>query len=293
MQTLLIGLRELLLKPLTAGQPQNVLNPPVENAASLPAHQRLDEVLYRLLNRLIGEAISPDGSRVNYEQMRASRSFQDEFLVLAAALREFEPAQLRATAEKLAFWINLYNVLVIHGVIALGIRRSVSERWAGLAFFRQAAYCVGGQRLTLDDIEHGILRSNRGHPFLPGAQFADDDPRLGWALPHTDARIHFALNCASHSCPPIGVYHPARMDQQLNLAAAHFVDQDVEVAEENSLRLSSIFRWYQSDFGGKQGILDFLLRYLPEHDSRRRVVETRRRSLRLIYRPYDWKLNRM
>lgn len=289
---MLIQLREFLLNGLTGSQSQRVLNnPPGQEIPPAPM-ERLDEALRLLLNRLIGDAISPDGKEVDYQRLRSNSLFTRDFRDLTIALNRFDPRQLRSRAEQICFWINLYNVLVLHAVIELNVRNSVSERWGGLAFFRQAAYRVGGQRLSLDDIEHGILRANRGHPFLPGAQFAARDPRLAWSLPRVDARIHFALNCASRSCPPIGVYRPALLDQQLDLAAAHFIEQDIERVEENSLRLSSIFRWYQQDFGGSEGVIDFLLRFLPVGDSRRGWLVENRRVVNLLYRPYNWQLNR-
>ncbi|GAP12136.1 hypothetical protein BECAL_03338 [Bellilinea caldifistulae] len=288
---MLIRIREFLLDRLTGTPSDRVLNESTGRAPTLTPSQPLDEALRGLMNRLIGEAVSPDGSRVDYARLRTSPLFREDFMELAAGLAHFNPADLPELPQQMSFWINIYNVLVLHGVIALGVQRSVSERWAGLTFFRQAAYRIGGQRLSLDDIEHGILRVNRGHPLLPGAQFADGDPRLDWVLPRLDERIHFTLNCASRSCPPIGVYQPEQLDRQLDLATAHFVDQDVERPTGNSLRLSSIFRWYQGDFGGKEGVIDFLRRYLPENDPRREWIETHRHTLSLIYRPYDWGLN--
>jgi hypothetical protein len=290
---MLIQLREFLLNGLTGSHPQRVLNnPPGQEIPPAPM-ERLDEALRLLLNRLIGDAISPDGKEVDYQRLRSSSLFSRDFRNLTIALNRFDPRQLRSRAEQICFWINLYNVLALHAVIELNVHTSVSERWGGLAFFRQAAYCVGGQRLSLDDIEHGILRANRGHPFLPGPQFAKNDPRLAWALPRVDARIHFALNCASRSCPPIGVYRPTHLAQQLDLAAAHFVEQDIERVGETGLRLSSIFRWYQQDFGGVEGVIDFLLRFLPAGDPRRGWLVENRRSVNLLYRPYDWQLNRL
>jgi hypothetical protein len=80
-----------------------------------------------------------------------------------------------------------------------------------------------------------------------------------------DPRIHFALNCASRSCPPIGVYDAERIDAQLDLAAASFVANDVEIdSRAGVVRLSAIFRWYAGDFGGRAGVIAFLKERLPE-----------------------------
>jgi hypothetical protein len=159
-----------------------------------------------------------------------------------------------------------------------------------LTFFRRAAYLVGEQRMSLDDIEHGILRGNRGHPFLPGPQFASRDARLAWVLP-LDARLHFALNCASRSCPPIRVYTAEKLDAQLAMAANSFVDSDLRLEPGvRTMFLSSIFKWFLKDFGGRSGIAAFLLAHLPA-DERREWVINNRDKLRFKYEPYDWGLN--
>jgi len=74
--------------------------------------------------------------------------------------------------------LKTHNTLVIDAVIQFGVKYSVTEGRLGvLAFFERAAYQIGGHRFSLTDIEHGILRTNRGFPYLPGSHFASDDPR--------------------------------------------------------------------------------------------------------------------
>jgi hypothetical protein len=106
-----------------------------------------------------------------------------------------------------------------------------------------------------------------------------------------DARIHFALNCASRSCPPIGVYDAADLDAQLDLATRNFVAAEVTVDPARSaVRLSSIFRWYQGDFGGRRGVIAFLLQHLPD-DENSRWLAAQGDDVRFVYQPYDWSLN--
>src|SRR5690606_36544813 len=114
----------------------------------------------------------------------------------------FDPKGLSSWEERAALWINIYNALTIDAVIAFGIRESVREV-PRMGFFRQAAYCIGGHIFSLDDIEHGILRGNRRHPAYPVPQFDEKDPRRYAILPF-EPKIHFALTCASRSCPPFG-----------------------------------------------------------------------------------------
>ncbi len=194
--------------------------------------------------------------------------------------------------ERLAFWINVYNALVIDAVIAFGVEESVTEGVAGVVrFFRCAAYNVGGQRFSAEDIEHGVLRANHGHPYVPGPQFSSSDPRAPWVVSPLDPRIHFALNCASRSCPPIGVYDAENIDAQLDLATANFVNAEVEIdPEAGELRLSRIFQWYTGDFGGRAGVIDFLLAHLPA-DEKREWLASHRQDVALSYQPYDWTLN--
>ncbi len=242
------------------------------------------------MNRLKAHAISQDGMRVNYADARRSRDYAYYREQLLPQLAAFDPAVLRTRAERVAFWINLYNAVVIDAVITAGVTRSVTEgSLGGLRFFRRAGCVVNGQRLSCDDIEHGILRANRGHPFIPGHQFTSNDPRRAWVIEPPDPRIHFALNCASRACPPIGVYDAGRLNEQLWQAACSFVDQSTRRAGE-VLEVSALFRWYAGDFGGRAGVIHFLCAHLP-HDNRRAVIERCDTRTRLRYADYDWGLN--
>jgi hypothetical protein len=145
--------------------------------------------------------------------------------------------------------------------------------------------------MNCDDIEHGILRANKGHPMLPGPQFASSDPRLSWAVDPLDMRIHFALNCAGRSCPPIQIYTPDDIDNQLELAARNFVNSDVSVGPiDNTIHLSAIYNWFSGDFGGREGIIDFLIDHLPDDERKTWLVE-HRNKVTFRYKPYDWGLN--
>jgi hypothetical protein len=227
---------------------------------------------------------------VDYAALRVNPIYED-FRHCTAKLRTFDPSALLDRNTGLAFWINLYNTLVLDAVIALGVRRSVMEQRAGLTFFRQAAYIVGSQRMSCDDIEHGILRANRGHPFYPGMQFQSSDPRLKWVIEPFDVRVHFALNCASRSCPPIRAYSQENLDSQLELATRSYLAADVQILPaENVLYLSSIFKWFAADFGGRDGIIDFILSHLPDEAGQTWLSKQRDR-VALRYKPYDWTLN--
>jgi hypothetical protein len=245
------------------------------------------------VNAFKAAAWDEKGIRVDYARLRDSEAYSSYRSSCAPLLGLLDLTALSTRGEQLAFWINLYNALVIDAVITFGVRQSVTEGRIGLLrFFRRAAYEVGGLRFSCDDIEHGILRGNRGHLLIPGPQFAPSDPRRSWVMTPPDPRIHFALNCASRSCPPIGVYDANLVDQQLDQAAGNFINADVAIDQkQGEVELSSIFRWYAGDFGGRAGVVALLLRYLPPEDNRRRWLADHQDQARLVYRPYDWTLN--
>ena len=284
----IITLRETVLDSITNAQKSQALNLAGDsNSASLECE--LTAELRVRLQEILGMAYHEEDGNVDYAALRASVAYAD-YRECAAQLNGFDPASISGN-ERIAFWINLYNALTLDAVIALKIQNSVTEQWAGFKFFRQAAYMVGGKRMSCDDIEHGILRGNRGHPFLPGSQFHQTNPRRAWVIEPPDPRIHFALNCASRSCPPIRVYSADKLDEQLDMATRNFLADDARISRaEKTIHLSAIFKWFQADFGGREGVMEFLLAHLPR-DERRDWLVQNRRTARLRYAPYDWRLN--
>lgn len=281
-----------LLYALQGADAKTVLNagPPGALATAAPT---LAADLRRLANALKGAAYNPTQNRLDYAQV-AQLPLYAEYVALTQQLAHFDPATLANDAERAAFWINLYNALVIDAVIRCGVRRSVTEC---VGFFHKAAYCVGGLRYSADDIENGILRGNRPSPAWPVARpFATGDPRAGHQLP-LDPRLHFTLVCASGSCPLINVYDPTALDAQLDSATRTFINNggaEVDQAH-NVLYLSQIFQWYASDFGSgplllwhPRPLLAFIARYLDSAADRAFLFAA---NPRLRFRPYDWGLN--
>jgi hypothetical protein len=191
---------------------------------------------------------------------------------------------------------NLYNALIIDAVIAYGARRSITEI---PSVFDRAAYRIGGFRFSANDIEHGILRANAGHPLLPGAQFHRDDPRIKYVLDRIDPRIHFALVCGANSCPAIGFYRADKLDAQLDLAACAFVNDGNLRLDRSTMtvHLSAIFSWYAADFGAalygyrkQDRLLRFAAQYVDNADDRA-FIERHISRLRVRFIKYDWGLN--
>jgi len=246
------------------------------------------EALRKLRNDLKREALDENG-QVDYAKLQASPTFA-EMKRTSGLLHTIDPEEMIDDATRIAFWINLYNVLAIHGVLALGIRESVMEV---PSFFGVVAYRVGSFVLTLDEIENGVLRRNAPHPATGSHLFDNDDPRLKLCPSRIDPRIHAALVCASTSCPPVAFYEASKLEAQLELATLNYVASDVEVDDANqSVRVPITFRYYQSDFGRVEGVRLFLLDHA--RDAQRDALEAAfEAGYELDYHRYDWSLNAM
>jgi len=202
------------------------------------------------------------GAQVDYRAL-VSRKQELELVVrqLGSPSQEAERGWTRE--ERIPFWINAYNVFTLKAIAerypVRGIRQ-IRGVWTDLRF-RAAS-----RELTLDDIEHRILRPE-----------------------FKDARVHFAINCASVSCPPLREepYVAARLDAQLDEAARRYLASPLGLrAAGRTLYVSSIFKWYGEDFL-PAGVLGAIVRYGPT--AAQEIA--RSRDVRVRFLPYDWSLN--
>ncbi len=184
-------------------------------------------------------------------------------------LSEQDPRQLRK-AEQLPYWINLYNALTAEVVLRNPDKSSIRDMGEG--FFSSGPWGdklieIAGESLSLDDIEHRILR-----PI--------------WR----DQRIHYAVNCASISCPNLAVvpYTTENVEEMLGDAEIIYINhpRGVSFDARGRLTLSKIFSWYSGDFAGDEA---GLLQYLSTRHAAA-AAELREYAGRVRY-DYDWNLN--
>jgi hypothetical protein len=284
--------REKILNRVLQVDPNVILTSQKFSTKGISGDSSLAGDIKTSLNQIKSLAMTENG-KVDYQKLVGDPLYQS-FRELVEKLQNFDYRNLSTREEKLAFWINLYNALVIDAVIQEKIRDSVTETRLGiLAFFQKAAYQVKGLRFSLTDIEHGVLRSNSGFPYFPAPHFGPSDPRHKAVVRPFDLRIHFALNCASNSCPPIGVYTPEKIQDQLDLAARNFINSDLVINSDlKTISISKIFQWYQDDFGGVPGIISLLMKYINDHDTKRWLTNNQQ-SIKIQFHPYDWGLNKI
>lgn len=260
----------------------------LNNGSAGTAESDIASRLMQTSKALLSEGIDLETGLVNYEAIQRSSTYA-QFHELSSTLTHIRINDLGDGPEYTAFWINIYNALIIDAIIQFDIRGSIMRR---PGIFRQAAYEINGMRFSADDIEHGILRQNRPNPVLPFRPFSTDDPRLVYMVADFDPRIHFALVCGAMSCPPISHYSAEKLDFQLDQAASSFINGgDVTWdATSNTLWLSRIFDWYEGDFGGRKGVIDLLRQHSRDENVRNLSLSDR---FRVRYKPYDWGVNKV
>ncbi|WP_029458516.1 DUF547 domain-containing protein [Solidesulfovibrio alcoholivorans] len=203
---------------------------------------------------------------VDYAGLKKDEATLDNYL---AALAAVDPAALSGP-ERFAYYINVYNAWTLKLILEHypGIR---SIKDAGNLFrspWQRAFVRLRAGTVSLDDVEHGILRP----------QFHDP-------------RVHFAVNCASKSCPPLAgaPYAGATLDAALDAAARACINNPANTFfKDGTLHVSRIFDWYGEDFGGPEGVWRFIRRYAAPPLAAAMDAAGRHE---LAYTPYDWSLN--
>ncbi len=218
-----------------------------------------------LLKRYVKEGL------VDYRGVQQERVILDRYLNSLAAT---DPAQLASREEQLAFWINAYNSCVFQAVLDRYPLKSVKQV---KGFFDGRHFRIGGRDLTLNQIE-------------------EQGRALG------DWRIHFAVVCASTSCPTLRseAYAAERLNEQLADQAERFLSNTQWGLKVNgaTLWVSKVFDWYEKDFvlSGQGDALrrltaPKLLALLAPYLSAEAASATKQPKLGLKYFPYDWSLN--
>lgn len=183
-----------------------------------------------------------------------------------------------------AFWINLYNAFNL--LMMKGDPKASQNRRGRMKHFMKKEIEIAGEKLSLMNIENDLLR--RGRLWWSLGYVSRPFPKSYFRRFRTeklDARIHFALNCGAMSCPPIRFYDPIDIDAQLELATKGFIATEVRQKSgepESTLYVSSIFRLYQGDFGGKRGIIDWIRRHREDLPFGK---------IKLRWLSYDWTID--
>ena len=218
---------------------------------------------WQLYNQLLKQHVTTgqvDGITLN--QVDYSALKQDpRWPRLLSMLESYSLSELETGEEQIAFYINAYNILAIKTVVDNWPLESIKDEGSWLSpVWKRDAGVLDGKTFTLDQIEHKILRKM-------------DEPR-----------IHFAIVCASLSCPDLRAeaYVAEQLDSQLDDQLQQFVANPGKgsVAEGNRVKISKIFDWFEEDFESAGGVLS----YLQQNTA---ILATKLDG----YLDYDWRVN--
>ncbi|KAH3698494.1 uncharacterized protein LOC127862312 isoform X2 [Dreissena polymorpha] len=251
----------------------------------------LGEDIRKLILKIYNSFLSSDGKKVNYKGIGESSEFE-QYIRLTKELVRVQIVEA-SREEKLAFFINVYNALVIHANVTMGPPVNLWQRYK---FFNTVRYIIGGYEYSLQDIENGVLRANRKGIGMFTRPFGSSDPRVKVALTEHEPLIHFALVCGAKSCPPIKTYSSEGIYEQLKLAAESFLEGDdgcqVDMGNK-TIKLSQILKWYSLDFGkNKEEVVEWVHKHMAESEKRSQVGELlSSKNFKLSHMPYDWGIN--
>ncbi|XP_014667662.1 PREDICTED: uncharacterized protein LOC106809184 [Priapulus caudatus] len=256
----------------------------------LPASALGESLRHQVLS-IYGSHLSAEGKAVDYNGIAESEEFAS-YVNLTRELQRVDVSSL-SREEKLAFFINVYNALVIHANITVGPPHNLWQRYR---FFSTISYIIGGASYSLQDIENGILRANRkgvGQLFRP---FGKSDPRLKVALQSPEPLIHFALVCGAKSCPPIKTYSAKNINEELQISAKSFLESDDGCTLDVSgheLALSQIFKWYREDFGStNEEVAQWVYSHMEENEKKVKLGDMLKdKNVKVTFMPYDWSMN--
>jgi len=223
-------------------------------AYSLCISLHAQKVDYSLWNSVLQDHVSNEG-QVDYKALQSNSINLDNYLKL---LSKTSPDTSWSKQQSLAFWINAYNAMTINLVLRhypLKSIKDIKNPWG------QRIWRIGDKLYNLEDIEHQILRKM-------------DEPR-----------IHFAIVCASISCPKLQneAFQASKIDTQLTKATKEFLaDTNRNNISKYSLELSKMFQWFSKDFKQNGSLIDFLNQYADIEISDKAKIK---------FKDYNWNLN--
>ncbi len=228
---------------------------------------------YEAWNTLLAEIVTPDG-KADYPRLADRRDQLDAFVAqLGAMSPESHAETFPSDEDRLAYWINAYNAFTLHAIMAEYPITSVWKTRDG-QFFQRKRHIAGGRAVSLDEIEHEILRGTFAEP-----------------------RIHFAINCGSNGCPPLrpSAYEGSGLRDTLRAATEQFLGSEWNCRIDRATRrifISRIFKMYAEDFAGTEGTSQEyrrgVLRFVAQHTG---VPFEQIADYEVVYNTYDWGLN--
>ncbi|KAK8522339.1 hypothetical protein V6N12_056051 [Hibiscus sabdariffa] len=202
---------------------------------------------------------------------RKLQDIEDKLQYYRSLVYQLEEVDVRRMKheEKLAFWINVHNSLVMHAFLVYGIPKNNLKR---LSLLLKAAYDVGGQTISIDTIQSSILGCRLPHPgqwlrflFPSKMKFKVGDPRRAYAIECAEPLLHFALCSGSYSDPVVRIYTPKKVFQELEVAKDEYIQANWSVNKEQKIMLPKLMEYFAKDSNVcSAGLLQMVEQFMPD-----------------------------
>lgn len=212
---------------------------------------------HQLWNELLQEYVSNEGT-VNYKGLKKAQKDFYGYIYVLSLIAQHENFNALTREQKLAYWINAYNAFTVDLILRhypVKSIKDIKDPW------KQRHWKLGNKWYNLDEIEHKILRKMN------------------------EPRIHFAINCASFSCPKLQnkAFTAENLETQLNKATYEFLeDTNRNIISKDKIHISKLFQWFAKDFKTEGTLIDFLNKY-----SKVSISANAKKS----FMDYNWNLN--
>ncbi|XP_058069163.1 uncharacterized protein LOC131218568 [Magnolia sinica] len=191
----------------------------------------------------------------------------EDYRLLVQRLEDVDPTKMK-NEEKLAFWVNIHNALVMHAYIEYGIPQTIRRG----SLLSNAAYNVGGQSISADTIQSSILGCRTHRPgqwlrtfFYSRIKFKSGDEWQAYAIESSEPLLHFALCAGSHSDPAVRVYTAKRVLQELETAKDEYIQANVSIQKEQKIVLPKIIESFAKDSSlSLTNVVDMVQHQLPK-----------------------------
>ena len=210
--------------------------------------------MHNLWTSALQEHVDDDGN-VNYKSWKKDTTYLDNYL---QTLEENPPVEAWSKSDSLAYFINAYNAVTVKLILDKYPLKSIRNLVTPWRFKR---FTLNGEKVSLNHIEHEILRKMN------------------------EPRMHFAINCASASCPKLinVAFESHTMEKQLEQVTRDFINNPKRnKLSEKKIEISRIFQWFSDDFGNKKERIAFIRKYANQPFNENPKVD---------FLTYDWQLN--
>ncbi|OIQ27337.1 MAG: hypothetical protein BM564_12630 [Bacteroidetes bacterium MedPE-SWsnd-G2] len=217
-------------------------------------YENNNKEIHALWNTILQSHVDPNGN-VNYQNLKSNSADFEDYLQI---LSNTKPSQLNSENAQIAFWINTYNAYTLKLIVdnyPVKSIKDIKKAWT------TKFITIGTKFYSLNEIEHDILRT------------------------YNKPEIHFAINCASRSCPPLynRAFSENQLDTQLKSVTSSFLNsRENLMISDKKLVVSKLFKWYSKDFKAAGGVIAFINTYSDE------IIP---KNIKIEYLPYNWELN--